>query len=103
MKYFGNLSKNAKDLIDHYTYVLVGDGDLQEPISLGAAALAGHWNLHKLIMYYDSNSAQISGKTSRSDSTKIATVFEGFDWHVQSINGNDHEEIRDAIQKAQVN
>ena len=98
----GNLSKNAKDLVNHFTYVLAGDGDLQEPVSLGAAALAGHWNLHKLIMFYDSNSAQISGNTNRADSTDIALVFEGLGWHVQKINGHDHNAIRDAIQTAQV-
>ena len=98
----GNLSKNAKDIVNHYTYVLAGDGDLQEPISLGVAALAGHWNLHKLIMFYDANSAQISGNTNRADSTDIASVFEGLGWHVQKINGHDHNAIRDAIQTAQV-
>ena len=98
----GNLSKNAKDFVNHFTYVLAGDGDLQEPVSLGVAALAGHWNLQKLIMYYDSNKAQISGATNRSDSTDVGSVFEGFGWHVQKINGHDHNAIRDAIQTAQV-
>jgi len=98
----GSLLKNANDIIDHFTYVLVGDGDLQEPVSLGVAALAGHWNLQKLIMYYDSNEAQISGATNRSDSTDVAAVFEGFGWHVQKIDGHDHIAIRDAIQTAQV-
>lgn len=98
----GNLSKNAKDFVNHFTYVLAGDGDLQEPVSLGVAALAGHWNLHKLIMYYDSNEAQISGATNRSDSTDVGSIFEGFGWHVQKINGHDHNAIRDAIQTAQV-
>ena len=98
----GNLSKYSKDLVNHFTYVLAGDGDLQEPVSLGVAALVGHWNLHKLMMYYDSNEAQISGNTNRSDSTDIASVFEGFGWHVQKINGHDHNAIRDAIQTAQV-
>lgn len=98
----GSLSKNAKDIISHFTYVLAGDGDLQEPVSLGVAALAGHWNLHKLIMFYDSNSAQISGNTNRADSTDVASVFEGFGWHVQKIDGHDHNTIRDAIQTAQV-
>lgn len=97
-----DLSKNAKDIVNHFTYVLAGDGDLQEPVSLGVAALAGHWNLHKLIMFYDSNSAQISGTTKRSDSTDVAMVFEGFGWHIQKINGHDHNAIRDAIQTAQV-
>jgi len=98
----GNISKNAKGIVDHFTYVLAGDGDLQEPVSLGVAALAGHWNLQKLIMYYDSNKAQISGATNRSDSSDIAAVFEGFGWHVQKIDGHDHNAIHDAIQTAQV-
>jgi len=101
-EYFKNISKGADGLIDHFTFVLAGDGDLQEPISLGAAALAGHWNLNKLVMYYDSNSAQISGPTSRSDSTNIATIFEGFGWHIQTINGGDLGEIRNAIQTAKL-
>ena len=98
----GSLSKNAKDIVNHFTYVLAGDGDLQEPVSLGVAALAGHWNLRKLIMFYDSNSAQISGNTTRADSTDVTSVFEGFGWHVQKINGHDHNAIRDAIQTAQI-
>jgi transketolase len=88
--------------IDHFTYVLAGDGDLQEPVALGAAALAGHWRLSKLIMFYDSNQVQISGETSRSDSTDTAAVFEGLGWHVQIIDGHDHSTVRSAIQKAQV-
>lgn len=99
---FNNISKNTEGIINHYTYVLAGDGDLQEPISFGAAALAGHWNLGKLIMYYDANEAQISGKTNRSDSSNIAMIFEGFNWHVQEINGSDLDEVRDAVQTAKV-
>ena len=61
--------KKTPNPVNHYTYILAGDGDLQEPIVFGAAALAGHWKLAKIIMYYDSNDAQISGKIGRSDST----------------------------------
>lgn len=99
---FKNLNEEAEDLLNHFTYVLCGDGDLQEPVALGAAALAGHWSLSKLILYYDANDAQISGKTNRSDSTNVATVFEGLNWHVQNIDGHNHQAIRDAIEKAQV-
>ena len=88
--------------INHYTYILAGDGDLQEPIVFGAAALAGHWKLGKLIMYYDSNDAQISGKIGRSDSTNYASVFEALGWNVHTINGHDHEAIRNAIETAKV-
>ena len=99
---FRSENEEAKHLVDHYTYVLASDGDLQEPVSLGSASLAGHLGLSKLIVFYDANEAQISGHTNRSDSTSYATVFKGFNWDVQEINGHDHEQIRTAIQKAQL-
>ena len=95
-------SKNAEGLVNHYTYVLASDGDMQEPITLGASSLAGHLGLSHLIVFYDSNEIQISGGVSRSDSTNYATVFEGFGWHVQEIDGHNHESIRAAIEKAKV-
>ena len=76
------LRTRISELIDHYTYVVAGDGDFQEPITLGAGSMAGHWGLSRLIVYYDSNNAQISGNVDRSDSTNYAHVFEGFGWHV---------------------
>ena len=96
------LRARVSELIDHFTYVVAGDGDFQEPVVLGAASMAGHWGLSKLIVFYDSNNAQISGKVDRSDSTNYAQVFEGFGWHVQEIDGHNHEEIREALEKAQV-
>jgi transketolase len=96
------VSPQKEELINHFTYILAGDGDLQEPVALGAAALAGHWGLSRVILYYDSNSAQISGRTSRADSTDYGSLFEGFNWHVQEIDGHDLEQIREAIEKAQV-
>ncbi|SVC42707.1 uncharacterized protein METZ01_LOCUS295561, partial [marine metagenome] len=100
---FSSVIEEAEQLVDHYTYVLASDGDLQEPVSLGSASLAGHLGLSRLIVFYDANEAQISGHTNRSDSTIYATVFEGFNWHVQEIDGHDHEQIRNAIEKAQDN
>jgi len=100
---FSSVIEEAEQLVDHYTYVLASDGDLQEPVSLGSASLAGHLGLSRLIVFYDANEAQISGHTNRSDSTTYATVFEGFNWHVQEIDGHDHEQIRNAIEKAQDN
>lgn len=96
------LFNDVSDVFGHYTYVLAGDGDFQEPIVLGAGSMAGHWGLSRLIVYYDANNAQISGKVGRSDSTNYAQVFEGFGWHVQEIDGHNHDKIREAIEKAQV-
>ena len=96
------LRERIGKLVDHYTYVVAGDGDFQEPIVLGAGSMAGHWGLSRLIVFYDANNAQISGKVDRSDSTNYVQVFEGFGWHVQEIDGHDHDQIREAIEKAQV-
>ena len=93
---------NSGGIVDHFTYVVAGDGDFQEPIVLGSGSMAGHWGLSRLIVYYDSNNAQISGKVDRSDSTNYSKVFEGFGWHIQEIDGHDHAKIREAIEKAQV-
>ena len=98
---FSNHSSEASGLVNHYTYVLASDGDLQEPVTLGSASLAGHLGLSKLIVFYDANEAQISGHTSRSDSTDYNKIFDGFNWHVQEIDGHDHNEIKKSIENAQ--
>ena len=95
-------SKFGNDIVNHYTYVLHGDGDIQEPVAQGSIAIAGHWGLSKLIAFYDSNNAQISGKVSRSDSTDYAKMYESHGWHVQIIDGHNHDEIRSAIRIAQM-
>ena len=87
----------GKDVINNRIYVIASDGDMQEPVALGTAALAGHLKLDNLIAYYDSNDIQISGKTDRSDSTDYKKVFEGLGWEVTVIDGHDHKEIRRAL------
>ncbi|MDA9594601.1 transketolase [bacterium] len=102
--YLSEVTRREGDqkLVDHFTYVLATDGDLQEPVSLGAAAIAGHLGLKKLVVYYDANDAQISGKVSRSDSVDYATVFDGLGWNVQTIDGHDHSAMHFAIETAKV-
>ena len=95
-------SKFSNEIVNHYTYCLHGDGDIQEPVAQGSVALAGHFGLGKLITFYDSNNAQISGKVSRSDSTDYAMMYRSHGWHVQEIDGHNHDEIRSAIRKAQM-
>lgn len=94
--------KLGSGVVDHYTYVLSSDGDLQEPIALGAASLAGLWGLGKLIAYYDSNKIQLAGPTCKSDCTDHVKVFEGLCWHVIEVDGHNHDEIRKAIKDAQL-
>ncbi|UCH63723.1 MAG: transketolase [Fidelibacterota bacterium] len=91
------------DAVNHATYCLCSDGDLQEPVALGASALAGHWRLGRLIMFYDSNQVQISGLTSRVDSTAIDRVFDGFGWQVLDVDGHDHSAIKEAVASGKAN
>jgi len=90
------------DVVDHYTYFLHSDGDIQEPVAMGSVAIAGHWGLSKLIGYYDANKAQISGQVDRSDSVDYAKFYESSNWHVQEVDGQNRDEIRNAIRLAQM-
>ncbi len=90
----------GRDIVDHYTYVLASDGDIQTPICLGSAALAGHFQLSRLIVCYDNNKVQLAGPTSRCDRTDHKKVFEGLGWRVVEIDGHDHDRIRAALTEA---
>ena len=91
----------GEDLILNKIYTLCGDGDLQEDVAIGAATLAGHLGLDNLVLYYDKNDIQISGKTSRCDSTQWPELFAAIGWEVIEIDGHDHQQIRAALTHAQ--
>lgn len=91
----------GKDLIHNQIYSLVGDGDLQEDVALGAMQIAGHLGLHNLVVYYDKNDIQISGKTERVSSVNFRQLFEAMQWEVIEIDGHDHAAIRAALDHAQ--
>ena len=88
-------------LVNHYTYVFMGDGCLMEGISHEAISLAGHLRLGKLIAFFDNNSISIDGATSLSVSDDQTVRFRASHWHVQEIDGHDTDAIRDAIREAQ--
>ncbi|QLA16955.1 transketolase [Desulfolutivibrio sulfoxidireducens] len=90
----------GQDIVNHYTYALASDGDIQTPVCLGAAALAGHFELSRLIVCYDNNKVQLAGPTSRCDRTDHKKVFEGLGWRVLEIDGHDHARIRAALAEA---
>ncbi len=88
-------------LIDHHTYVFVGDGDLMEGVSNEAASLAGHLKLNKLVCVYDSNGITIDGSTSLSFTEDVKKRFMALEWDVLEVmDGNDLEELDRSIRKA---
>lgn len=91
------------ELVNHFTYVICGDGDLMEGISYEAASLAGHHQLGKLICLYDDNRITIDGKTDLSFSENVAARFESMGWHVQRVTNGDEDlnAIETAVRQAQ--
>jgi len=91
-------------IVDHYTYVVAGDGDLMEGVSHEAASLAGHLNLNKLVVLYDSNDVVLDGPLGKSFSEDVAARFKAYHWNVlQVADGTDLAEISDALQAAKSN
>ena len=86
--------------IDHYTYVICGDGDLMEGISHEAFSTAGHLKLNKLIVFFDSNNITIEGSTELACSDDFKRRFQGYNWNVIEIDAHDYEQIEKAIKKA---
>lgn len=96
------LRNKTNGLINHYTYALCGDGDIQEGISQEAFSIAGFLNLSKLIVIYDSNDVQLDGEVNKCFNENNKLKFESLGWHYQLIaDGNDCEAIEKAIKKAQ--
>lgn len=90
----------GKKIVDHYTYVIAGDGCLMEGISQEAIGLAGRHELSRLIVFWDNNDITIDGKVSLSDRTDQVQRFKASGWHVQEIDGHDPVAIDAAITKA---
>ena len=94
----GKFNKDQFDIVNHYTYVLASDGDLMEGISHEAASFAGHNQLDKLIVLYDSNDISLDGDLDKSFSEDTKQRFEAYGWNYILVeNGNDLDEIDNAI------
>ena len=97
-------NKDDAQIIDHYTYVLCGDGDLMEGISYESMSLAGHLNLSKLIVLYDSNDICLDGATNTTFSEDIKKRAEALNWNYLRVDdGRDLDQIYEAISKAKGN
>jgi transketolase len=93
-------ARHGADLVDHYTYVIAGDGCLQEGISHEAIDLAGHLKLSRLIVLWDDNAISIDGPTSLSTSMDQPARFKAAGWLVQPVDGHDMEAVAAAIEAA---
>jgi transketolase len=90
-------------IVDHWTYVIASDGDLQEGVASEAASLAGHLQLNRLIVLYDDNHIQLDGPTDMAWSEDVTKRFQAYRWHTQRIeDGNDIEAIEAAIDTARL-
>jgi len=86
--------------MNHKIYTLVSDGGIQEEISHGAARMAGYLGLSNLVMFFDSNDVQLSTYTDAVSSEDTAMRYQSWNWRVITIDGHDHDQIRDALQQA---
>jgi len=97
-------NRDGHDIVDHHTYVFMGDGCMMEGISHEACSLAGTLGLGKLIVFYDDNGISIDGEVEGWFTDDTVKRFESYDWQViPRVNGHDPEEIRQAIETAQEN
>ncbi|KGL45135.1 transketolase [Listeria sp. SHR_NRA_18] len=97
-------NKDGFPVVDHYTYALCGDGDLMEGVASEAASLAGHQQLGRLVLLYDSNDISLDGDLDKSFSESVKQRFESYGWeHLLVKDGNDTTEILAAIEKAKQN
>jgi transketolase len=95
-------NRPGQTIVDHYTYVLAGDGDLMEGVAAEACSLAGHLRLRKLIVLYDANRISLAGTTSISFTEDVGKRFEAYGWHVQHVNdGNDLSAVETSLKNSQ--
>ncbi len=90
-------SRFGSNLVNHYTYVIAGDGCLQEGISHEAIEFSGHLKLSKLVVLWDDNNISIDGSTNLSNSANQISRFKAAGWHTQAIDGHNHNEIEKAL------
>ncbi len=96
-----HFNRGEFNIVDHYTYVIAGDGDMMEGVTSEASSLAGHLKLGKLIVFYDDNHITIEGKTDLAFSENVLARYAAYGWHTQHLDdGNDLDAISKAVDTA---
>ena len=90
----------GEDLMRQRIFAFISDGGIQEEVSQGAGRIAGHLGLDNLVMFYDANDVQLSTKVSEVMSEDVGMKYRAWGWEVLEIDGNDHDQIRQALDKA---
>jgi transketolase len=93
------LAERFGEVVEHKTYIYISDGGVQEEISQGGGRIAGHLGLGNVIMFYDANDIQLSTVVDDVTGEDTAMKYESWGWHVLTIDGNDHDAIRKALQE----
>ena len=93
-------SRFGEEIVNHYTYVIAGDGDLMEGVSHEAASFAGHLGLSRLIVLYDDNGISIDGSTGLAWSDNVPSRFASYGWDASVVDGHDPDAIISAIELA---
>ena len=96
-------NRQGHEIVDHHTFVIASDGDIEEGIGREACSLAGHLGLGRLIVFYDDNHISLDGPTELSFSEDVGKRFEAYGWHVQDL-GRGHRRsttIEEAIRRRQ--
>ncbi|MFW6270491.1 MAG: transketolase, partial [Bacillota bacterium] len=90
-----------REIVDHHTYTILGDGCMMEGIVSEAASIAGHLGLNKLVAIYDDNEISIAGNTDLTFTESVAERFKSFNWNIiEDVDGHDVKEVKKAIKKA---
>src|SRR5439155_4404039 len=89
------------EIVNHFTFTIASDGDIQEGVASEASSLAGHLGLGNLIAFYDDNKIQLAGPTSQSFSEDVPMRYEAYGWHVDTVEDvNDLDRLEEATRGA---
>ncbi len=95
------LNRDGQDIVDHFTYAIASDGDMQEGVASEASSLAGHLGLGRLTVFYDDNKIQLAGETKMAFSEDVGARYEAYGWHVQNLGEDlELENVERAIEAA---